>query len=349
MTAAFSSRRPALELRGLEALALEAPANGPRAGEPAPTGPDPSRRTSARCLRRALAEGRVVPYFQPVVDLARGGVVAVEALARLVEPGAGVLTPGAFLTVAEEAGLLCDLDRVMLEGACAAVASWRKERPEAAELHLAVNISGRHLARGDLSVMVRSALAGTGLPPGALVLEITETELAATDDEAVRTLARLRDAGVGLALDDFGTAYSSLVYVQRYPLSQLKIDRRFVAGLGTGGAEEAIIDSVCHLARRLDATVVAEGVERPRQAAVLADLGCRLGQGHLFGRPAPVAATKRILGAWHRTPQLVAGGLDGEVPQGLSAPRAARRSAPWGPRPAGEGAKGRARGGARRR
>lgn len=261
------------------------------------------RRPTARALRRALVAGRVVPRFQPVVDLVRGGLVGFEALARLVEPGTREHRPEVFLPVARQAGLVEALDRAVLEAACSAVAGLHASRAEAAELRLAVNVSGRHLAGGRLATMVRGALAATGLDPASLVLELTESELAPTDDRAVACLAALRGAGVGLALDDFGTAFNSLAYVQRFPVTQLKVDCRFVAGLGTGGAEEAIVDSVCHLARRLGATVVAEGVERPWQAAVLADLGCHLGQGHLFGRPEPLEVAAATLGAWRRAPR----------------------------------------------
>ncbi|MFC5380525.1 sensor domain-containing phosphodiesterase [Aquipuribacter nitratireducens] len=233
-----------------------------------------------------LASGQFVPYYQPIVSLDDGALVGVEALVRWEHPDLGLLPPAAFLPQAEADHVVLALDALVLEEACSQVAHWRRTRPDAADLELSVNVSGHHLARGCLAELVADALDRSGLPAGALTLELTETVLLQSGDEwTLAQLDELRALGVGLALDDFGTAYSTLSYLQSFPVTRLKIDRSFVRGLGVDRRDALLVESVVGLARGLGLDVVGEGVETPRQAGVLRGLGCDKAQGYHFQRP----------------------------------------------------------------
>ncbi len=237
-------------------------------------------------LADGLAAGELVPWFQPILSLADDRVVGVEALARWEHPVHGLLEPAAFLQAAEGGELVLALDETMLEEACHQVQLWRTTRPEVADLELSVNVSGRHLQRTDLVEVVAGALRRSGLPAPALTLELTETALVEAGTPGAEGMLRgLRALGVGLALDDYGTGYSTLTYLQRFPVTQVKVDRSFVAGLGAGQRDVLLVDSVVQLAQRLGLDVVAEGVETLEQLEVLRELGCAKGQGYHLQRP----------------------------------------------------------------
>jgi EAL domain-containing protein (putative c-di-GMP-specific phosphodiesterase class I) len=263
---------------------------GPAAGDD----PDEPRGTEhPPDLVAGLAAGEVIPFFQPIVSLEDGRVVGVEALARWEHPGLGLLAPASFLADAEAGDTVIGLDATILEEACHQVQVWRSTRAEAADLELSVNISGRHLAGRGLVALVSGALERSGLPAHALTLELTETvlvEAGRTDgsgraEGSLDCLEELRRLGVGLALDDFGTAYSALTYLRRFPVTRLKVDRSFVAGLDDGPRDALLVESVLQLASRLDLDVVAEGVETPEQLRVLRGLGCARAQGYHFLPP----------------------------------------------------------------
>lgn len=237
-------------------------------------------------LRRALERGELCIYYQPVVDLT-GRLDKVEALVRWAHPSGRVALPVEFVPLAEETGLIVPLGDSVLEMACEQVAKWRGDYPSLSDLQVAVNISSAQLRSQDAVDRMASIVERTGLPHGALILEITETALMDERTGAANKLAALRSLGVRLAVDDFGTGYSSLLYLRRYPLDMLKIDRSFVAGLVDNPEDATIVDAVVRLGHSFGLQTVAEGVETSEQLGLLRNLGCDLGQGHFWERPLP--------------------------------------------------------------
>jgi diguanylate cyclase (GGDEF)-like protein len=233
-------------------------------------------------LRRALERGELVLAYQPLVSLADGGVVGAEALVRWQHPTRGLLSPAAFLPVAEESGLILPLGRWVLREACRQVGQWTSGHG-GRRLPISVNLSAHQLHHPGLVDEVVGALADTGLDPGALVLEVTESAVLRDHEVVAARLGALRARGVRIALDDFGTGYSSLSHLLYLPVDQLKIDRSFVR------ADDAIVAAILQLGQRLGLEVVAEGVETQAQAERLLALGCQLVQGYHFGRPQPAA------------------------------------------------------------
>ncbi|WP_370326675.1 putative bifunctional diguanylate cyclase/phosphodiesterase [Euzebya sp.] len=255
-------------------------------------------------LRDAVADGAIDVAYQPLVDLGTGRLLGFEALARWHRPDVGPVPPVEFIPLAEETGLIVPLGEVVLSAAVEQLARWRRQ-PAGSSAHVSVNVAARQLADGTFADVVESLLDRHDLPGDALWLEITESVLVADDATTGETLRRLHDRGVVLAVDDFGTGYSSLGYLQRFPISALKIDRSFIADLGVDPDAEAIVAAVVAMARALDLEVVAEGIETATQHATLRDLGCAVGQGWLFGRPADAdAATHVVEVAGHGVPPL---------------------------------------------
>jgi predicted signal transduction protein with EAL and GGDEF domain len=232
--------------------------------------------------------------YQPIVELATGDVRGFEALLRWSHPTRGPVGPAEFVPLAEETGLIVELGRRVLGWACAAAVTW-PAAPDGSRVGVSVNLSGRQLERADLATDVRAALEASRLDPELLTLEITESVLMADVAETTAMLGRLRRLGVRLAIDDFGTGYSSLSYLRAFPVDTLKIDRSFVAGLGHGRRESAVVDSIVALARTLRLGTVAEGIESPAQLAELRALGATLGQGYLFERPLPGEAVSAFI------------------------------------------------------
>jgi diguanylate cyclase (GGDEF)-like protein/PAS domain S-box-containing protein len=236
-------------------------------------------------LRRANVDEDFVLHYQPTIELETGTIVGVEALVRWQHPTRGLVPPLDFIPLAEETGRIVEIGRWVLSEACRQTARWRAELPGAASLELSVNVSTRQVRRPALLEDVRSALASSGLPPDALMLEITESVLARRLEEMTSTLDEVISLGVQLALDDFGTGYSSLSLLQTLPVHTLKIDRSFVQSIGTGPERRAFVRAIVDLAEALSLRVVAEGIELEAQVTELWQLGCRLGQGFLFARP----------------------------------------------------------------
>ncbi|MET8277264.1 EAL domain-containing protein [Micromonospora sp. NPDC005174] len=233
-------------------------------------------------LRRAVDEEQLRLEFQPIVDLATGAVRSAEALVRWRHPRLGMLPPARFLPLAEETGLILPIDRWVIHEACRAAATWRERAPEAT---VAVNIAAAHLRRPDLIATVTAATASAGLAPRALTLELTESALIEGTDSVLERLHQLRELGIQIAIDDFGTGYSSLSYLHRIPATELKIDRSFVARLGSDDRAYATVEMVTRLAGAFDLAVIAEGVETERQHDAVTAIGCPRGQGYLYGRP----------------------------------------------------------------
>jgi diguanylate cyclase (GGDEF)-like protein len=237
-------------------------------------------------LRSALESDQLLVLYQPVVALADGKVVEVEALVRWRHPTRGLLGPGEFLAVAEETGLILPLGRLVLRHACrqAPALSRAAGRP----IRVGVNVAAKQLADESLADDVAAALDEAGLDPGQLLLEFVESAVMQDSESVASTVDALRRLGVGLALDDFGTGFSSLSHLQRFPIDQLKVDRSFVGQLGAG--ESTMVKIILQIAQTLGLEVVAEGVESPAQAEHLRALGCPLAQGYHFARPLEAAA-----------------------------------------------------------
>jgi diguanylate cyclase (GGDEF)-like protein/PAS domain S-box-containing protein len=253
------------------------------------------RLETATALHRALDRDEFETWYQPMVDLASGAIVGVEALVRWNDPERGLVPPAAFIPLAEEQGLIVPVGARVLDAACRQWARWRAEFPARDPLILNVNISARQLHRPEFLESIRSVLLRHGVDPGALCLELTESVLI-DDVEAQRhTLAALRELGVGLAIDDFGTGYSSLTYLKRLPVNGIKIDQTFVAGLGRETFDSAIIESVIALAHAVGLRVTAEGVHTIEQLRRLRALGCDFAQGYYFARPQRAADLDALL------------------------------------------------------
>ncbi len=237
-------------------------------------------------IRHGTENSEFVVHYQPVVRLVDNVVIGVEALARWQHPQRGLLAPLEFIDAAERSGQIIELGQSVLQTACTQVQRWRDAGQE---LHLAVNLSCVQLLDERLPDLLAQTLAATGLPADKLWLEITETTLVQDLDKATRSLHRIRDLGVSMSIDDFGTGWASLTYLRQFPVNALKIDRLFVTGLGLRTRDTAIAQSIISLADELGIGVVAEGVETLEQAAALRAMGCKYAQGFLFGRPAPAS------------------------------------------------------------
>jgi diguanylate cyclase (GGDEF)-like protein len=248
-------------------------------------------------LRRAIERGELELHYQPVVELATTRIRGLEALLRWSHPKRGLVSPGEFLPVAEETGLIVPIGRWVLRQACADLVGWHAVDPE---LVLSVNLSVRQLRRSDLLDDVITALAA-GIDPSKLVLELTESELLRESEAGNEMLAALRRLGVRLAIDDFGTGYSSLQYLTRIPADVLKVAKPFVEGLGRGGpADMAVARTVLALGDALGIPTVAEGIETAEELERLLELGCELGQGFALARPRPAAGVPELLGSTAR-------------------------------------------------
>ncbi len=244
------------------------------------------RAAQEQALSRALPCGELRLFYQPVVNAAQQ-VIGYEALVRWQHPQQGLLTPGHFIALAEESGLIVPIGEWVLTQACRQLAAFATD-PALRERTVAVNLSARQLAQPDLVERIQHILLLSGAPARRLKLEITESMLLTDMGKTSDTLRELTRLGIRFALDDFGTGYSSLSYLKRLPLSQLKIDQSFVRELLTDPVDAAIVRTILQLAKSLGMSVVAEGVEQEGQRRVLADMGCTEFQGYLFGKPQPL-------------------------------------------------------------
>jgi len=235
-----------------------------------------------RRLRRALERDELGVHYQPQFDCATGGLVGAEALARWEDSALGTVPPDEFIRVAEDAGLVDTLDQWVMHTACDQLLRWRTAGLDVPVI--AVNVSGRDIERGALTGSVQGLLALTGMEPGRLELELTETYLM-QGNYAYEALRELREVGVRFAVDDFGTGYSSLSYLEQLPVDRLKIDRAFVARLDHDPTGHAIVEAIVAMAHSLGIEVMAEGVETQSQLDVLRGIACDAVQGYLLGRP----------------------------------------------------------------
>lgn len=250
-------------------------------------------------LRGALRQGQLEVFYQPVFyrpDRMVQRIAGLEALVRWRKPDGSVLLPGAFISVAEESGLITDLDRWVLAEACRQVAAWQRAFAWP-ELALGVNLSAHRLHKGapDLVKEVRTLVARSGLAPDRLLLEVTESTLLHASKGLEEALGQLKSLGVRLSLDDFGTGYSSLSQLHRFPFDLLKIDRSFVHPMTRGAKSAELVRTMILMAQNLGLGVVAEGVETEEQAAHLIELGCPYLQGYLFAKPLSAPETEKLL------------------------------------------------------
>jgi diguanylate cyclase (GGDEF)-like protein len=244
-------------------------------------------------LRTALDQNEFLVHYQPQFDLTRGRIIGAEALLRWKHPELGLVSPGHFLPIAEETGLIVPVGDWILRSACEQNARWNKTGHRG--LRVSVNVSSQQFLEPGLADVVKSALEQSGLAPISLELEITESSLLRDVEVTVNTLRRLKDLGVRLAIDDFGTGYSSLAYLKRLPIDVLKIDQSFIRTLTTDPADATITQTIVQLAAGLNLTTIAEGVETLEQLLLLGSYGCSRMQGFLFGKPVPAQVFERWL------------------------------------------------------
>jgi EAL domain-containing protein (putative c-di-GMP-specific phosphodiesterase class I) len=242
-------------------------------------------------LAQAIRGGELVLHYQPQVDAVSGVLVGLEALVRWNHPERGLLFPGQFIAVAEESGLIAEMGVWTLREACRQQALWKARGLQVGTM--AVNVSALEFRDHRLLDSLQTALQESGVSPGELEVEITESVLMAETETSLRIIARLHELGVGIAIDDFGTGYSSLSYLKRLLPTQLKIDRSFVRDADTDSDSRAIVTGVISLAKALGLNMVAEGVETEQQRQFLRDAGCHTLQGFLIARPLAVDALEQ--------------------------------------------------------
>ncbi len=239
-------------------------------------------------LQKALDERRVAVHYQPIVDLADGRVTGYEGLARIGESDGSILPPGAFLPAAEDSGLVVSLGGQVLEQACRDARAWQSPDDTLAAPSVSVNLSARQFRSGDLPAAVRAQLKRSGLDPRQLHLELTETAITGPQPALIEQLRQLRDLGVQLGLDDFGSGLVSLTQLLRLPLTYVKIDRAIAQGDGSDPSSTQLLTGAIGLAAELGLRSIAEGVETDAQLERLRELGCDEAQGYLFARPLPL-------------------------------------------------------------
>jgi diguanylate cyclase (GGDEF)-like protein/PAS domain S-box-containing protein len=247
-------------------------------------------------LRHALERDELEVWYQPEIDLVEGRISAVEALVRWNHPGGEVFTAGRFIEVAEDSGLIVELGAMVMRRGCAQAALWNQAHPRDPVI-MRVNLSTRQLADADLLATIDDAVATTGVSTAHLCFEITETAILRDIPVVDANLHGIHDRGIALAVDDFGTGYASLTYLREFPISVLKLDRSFVAGIATNSFDRRLVAGVIALAHGLDIMITAEGVEHEEQVDVLRSLGCRHAQGFLFSKAVPAGELERLLRA----------------------------------------------------
>jgi diguanylate cyclase (GGDEF)-like protein/PAS domain S-box-containing protein len=257
-------------------------------------------------LRDALARNQFQVHYQPIVTLADQKIDAVEALARWEHPSLGLLTPADFIDIAEETGLIVPLGKIVLQDACHQIRRWRDHYDE--HMVVSVNLSAAQLRDSEIVECVRAALDEAGLPPAALMIEVTEGALIGDVAGARSVLESLHQLGVTIAIDDFGTGYSSLSHLQQFPVDVIKVDKSFVDGLCRGNDEATLVRSVLAIGAEFGLQVVAEGIQSAEQDAELRRLGCDYGQGYFYATGMPVRQLDDLLGLEHAREVLAGAG-----------------------------------------
>jgi EAL domain-containing protein (putative c-di-GMP-specific phosphodiesterase class I) len=252
------------------------------------------RLTLENALRRALEAREFELHYQPLFDLATRAITGFEALLRWNAPGGEVASPGQFIAVAEESGLIVPIGEWALREALGQAKAWQSAGHP---LTIAVNVSAHQLARPNFTAQLKGLLEETGVEPSLLELEVTEGVIIEGAGEAREAIDHIAALGVSIAIDDFGTGYSGLAYLKRLPIDTVKIDQSFVRDLTVDPDDAAIVTAIVAMAVSLGVDVVAEGIETEEQLEQLKRLGCRRGQGYLLARPMNAAAVTALLGA----------------------------------------------------
>ncbi len=255
------------------------------------------RREVQAALEEAVNNSDFTLAYQPIVELDSGQIVGFEALIRWPHPQWGMMLPGQFITLAEETGHIVPLGAWVVRQALSDMVRWRRrmEAPDAAGPHVSVNVSARQFRDPGFVAGVREALRESGLPPSALLLELTESVLFGDSDRIGAELDELKEIGVRLAIDDFGTGYSSLSYLLQLPIDVLKIDKSFVTGIAASWRQHALVKGIVRLAGTLEVEVIAEGIETETERELLAGMGCQYGQGYLLSVPLEAAQAEQLL------------------------------------------------------
>ncbi|MGO9559622.1 MAG: EAL domain-containing protein [Acidimicrobiales bacterium] len=238
---------------------------------------------------------QLVLDYQPIVALADGRIVGFEALVRWLHPERGLLYPSAFLPLAEETGFIAEIDQWACRQAARQLADWQQRSSPTPRMWMSVNLSANDLSDPDLFGSISAIVTDTGIDPADLVVEVTESVLLDDTQQTMDFLTGLKGLGIGLALDDFGTAFSSLSYVRRFPFDHLKIDVSFTAELPHSTRSMLLVEAIHHLAMSVGMTEVAEGIEREEQADALRSIGWQYGQGYLYSRPVPASECEALL------------------------------------------------------
>jgi EAL domain-containing protein (putative c-di-GMP-specific phosphodiesterase class I) len=268
--------------------------------------PRATRCSTARCTpavsllqieerARQAIEREEFAFLMPIVSLATGRIDGFEALVRWQHPTRGIVGPVEFMPIAEDAGIIIQIDRWVLQRACREVREWQERFPDGERLSVSVNLSGKQFHHSDLVDVIRNAIKDSGLPAPSLGIEITEGVLIDNTSTAGEMLGEMRKLGAQIYLDDFGTGYSSLSYLQRFPIDAVKIDRSFVSRMGPRAEGHEIVKAIVTLAHNLKMRVIAEGIETQDQLAVLRMLKCGYGQGWLFSKPISHADASELL------------------------------------------------------
>ena len=251
-------------------------------------------------LRQALERNEFRLYYQPIIELATGQVAGFEALIRWQHPEQGLITPHAFLTVAGELRLLPSIGEWSCQEACGRLRDWQNKFPTRTPLTMSVNLSTEQFSDANLVLKLREVLRRTGIEPGSLKIEITESEIMESPKAVSEILHQLKLLGIDGCLDDFGTGYSSLSYLQQLPITFIKIDQSFVRRLGGEDDASAIVKTIVVLSHQLGRKIIAEGVETPEHLTILKSLGCEYAQGYLFSKPLPQCEIKNLLASRRR-------------------------------------------------
>ncbi len=248
----------------------------------------PQRLEMERHLRSAIRNHELELHYQPQIDLSSGTLAGVEALLRWRHPSLGMVSPGTFIPIAEETGLINSIGEWALDEACRQAAQWQQQG--LSKVRIGVNVSALQLAQPDFTATVRQVLERNHVPPGLIELEITETMLMSDPERSIKHINQLREMGVRFAIDDFGTGHSSLAYVQNLPVQTLKIDRSFITHIQEATERPPLVENIIRLGHSLNLQVITEGIETAAQHYALLAMGCDEGQGYLYSRPMAASA-----------------------------------------------------------
>ncbi|MBE9042917.1 EAL domain-containing protein [Pleurocapsales cyanobacterium LEGE 10410] len=236
-------------------------------------------------LNQAIANQEFELYYQPIISLTTGSLNGFEALVRWRSPSRGFVSPGAFIPIAEETGLIVPMGKWILEAACRQMQQWREKYLQAESVMMSVNLSSRQFAQPDLIAQIQEALIVTQLEPTNLKLEITESMVMDNVEDTIVLLNQLKELNIKISMDDFGTGFSSFNYLHRFPTDTLKVDRSFVSNMSQGDKNTEIVNIIIILAHRLGMDVIAEGIETEQERKILQDFNCEYGQGYFFAKP----------------------------------------------------------------